>query len=138
MTWGVVLLACFAAGMVVTAAVLRMSVAASAGRVEPQIEAGQVEWWSHVRERLGRRRWGMSGELWLAPDGTLHLDPDSQSAKRGAVASEWDIHAVEMWLGPRKWDISGARYVTLSLRDTDGRMREFACARQLGRAPLHH
>ena len=130
--WGLVLLSGFIIGMVVTGGALVAKVAREARRAETRVCSGDIDWWSHVRERRSIG-WGLSGELYLNTDDQLVLLPDSASLRRGARPQTWPIDQIYLSFGPRKRDITGVSYAMLAIRPKDhGQVRHFGCFKQRG------
>ncbi|GAB4004112.1 hypothetical protein GCM10028772_09510 [Nocardioides ultimimeridianus] len=137
MLWALLPVAGAVVGSVVTVALLRLRTTRAAARADELVESGDLRWWSQVRERRTGGGWGLSGELRLGADGRLELVPDPASQRRGAQPETWSIDATELSFGPRRRDISGVSYATLTVRSRQtGRTRQFGCVSQRGRLPI--
>lgn len=133
--WGSFLLASALVGGAATVLLLRVRVSRAARRMREEARAGRIQWGCHAREILPVLGYGSSGELRLGKDDVLRFRVDPPSRKRGAEDAEWPLDSVTVTLSDPRRDISGIRFVVLTVRPLaygEGHPRRFACGYQVG------
>lgn len=134
--WATVLIACFVLGMVLTGMVLRFRATKAELQMTALLANGAISWGAQVREMRPGRRWGVSGSLTISEAGVVTLKPDIPSARRGALQENWRFDAGRITVGPRKRDITGIAFTTLTVQTGFAEVeRRFACFKTVGQMP---
>ena len=126
-------LAAVVAAVPITALLLRRRRRATYRELLRRVQAGDIiagvpANWLDSTDRL---MW--SGCLTLAPNGTLHWEPDRASVvKRGAAAREWDQSTLAGNILPQRRGSTGERYEVLAIRDNDTPIATFAVFDEIG------
>jgi hypothetical protein len=108
MPYGLRTLMIFLAGFLLTVVYLRFRVRQVRAKLTARRASGDIVWGAYARQK-NAFGWGWSGVLVMLADGTLVFEPDASSAQRGARVRTW-LRGTAVTVGPRRRDITGARY----------------------------